>query len=109
MRPVFIWAQAFIFVSHGTTHEPEWDTSIDSVVRGHHIYKTIRTPLLGEMLEAEREDENDHDEYTVAITGRGDIVRHVPGNVKNLLLFLRAWQYLLQTNLVARCLFQCRF
>ena len=57
---------------------------IDSVVRGHHIYKTIWTPLLGEILEAEREDESDHDEYTVAITRRGDVVRHVPREISRI-------------------------
>ena len=39
---------------------------IDNMVRSHHIYKAIWTHLLGETLEVEWEDENDHDEYAVA-------------------------------------------
>ena len=50
---------------------------IDSVVRGHHAYKTIWTPLLGETLEVRREDDNDHDEYPVAIIRREVIIGHV--------------------------------
>ena len=46
------------------------------MVQGYHVYKVIWTPLLGEMLNVEQEDKNDHNEYAVAITGRLDMVRH---------------------------------
>ena len=57
------------------------DTStyeIDSVVRGHHVYKTIWTPVLSETLEVEQEVDNEHDDHAVAVVRRGSIVGHVP-------------------------------
>ena len=35
----------------------------DSVVRGHHVYKTVWTPVIGGELNLEREESNEHDEY----------------------------------------------
>ena len=37
-----------------------------SVVRGHHIYKSIWTPAIGEELLLEVEDGNKHDKHAVA-------------------------------------------
>ena len=39
----------------------------ESVVRGHHIYKTSWTPVIGEELPAKREENNEHDEHAVAV------------------------------------------
>ena len=50
----------------------------ESVVRGHHIYKTSWTPVIGEELPAEREENNEHDEHAVAVRKNGVIVGHVP-------------------------------
>ena len=33
----------------------------ESVVRGHHIYKRVRSPTVGEVLQHTREERNDHD------------------------------------------------
>ena len=41
--------------------------SLESVVRGHHIYKAIWTPQLAEHLGVSREDENAHDTYAVRV------------------------------------------
>ena len=35
----------------------------ESVVRGHHVYKAIWTPAIGEELEVRTEDDNDHDQH----------------------------------------------
>ena len=43
---------------------------ITSVVRGHHVYKTIWTPVVGEMLLLKTEDNNEHDLYAVAVLGK---------------------------------------
>ena len=39
---------------------------IDSVVRGHHAYKTVWTPVI-EQLHLEKESGNPHDDFAVAI------------------------------------------
>ena len=33
-----------------------------SVVKGHHVYKAVWTPFLGEELSVQPEDHNDHDD-----------------------------------------------
>ena len=50
----------------------------ESVVRGHHIYKikTVWTPVIGEELPVEREEDNQHDQHAVAVVKNGDIVGH---------------------------------
>ena len=39
----------------------------ESVVRGHHLYKAIWTPVIGE-LSLRAEDNNEHDNHAVAET-----------------------------------------
>ena len=34
-----------------------------SVIRGHHIYKSVWIPFIGEELVVEAEDSNEHDEH----------------------------------------------
>ena len=41
----------------------------DSVVKGHHIYKTELTLLINKMLQVVQEDTNKCDECTIAIEG----------------------------------------
>ena len=43
----------------------------ESVVRGHHVYKAIWTPVIGEELEVRTEDDNDHDQHAVAVVKDG--------------------------------------
>ena len=52
--------------------------SIISVVRGHHAYKSVRTPLLGECLSVHSETGNNHDKYAVSVVKHGGIVGNVP-------------------------------
>ena len=58
----------------------DWeDFAVDSVVRGHHIYKSIWTPFLGEVLRVEMEERNEEDRYALALLKDGGVVvGHVP-------------------------------
>ena len=47
---------------------------MDSVVRGHHVYKSIWTPFLGEVLRVEIEEGNEEDRYVVAILKDGGVI-----------------------------------
>ena len=49
-----------------------------SVIRGHHIYKALWTPLLGEHLGVFPEEGNGHDLHAVSVMKEGVIVGHVP-------------------------------
>ena len=43
-------------------------------MRGHHVYKSVWTPV-GEELNLEHEESNEHDEYAVAVRKNGETVR----------------------------------
>ena len=58
----------------------------DSVVRGHHIYKTYWMPVVGEELTLETEHDNEHDEHAVAVMKDGYIVGHVPRSLSKVSL-----------------------
>ena len=45
-------------------------------IRGHHIYKSMSTPLLGEVLECKIESGNLQDRYAVAVQRRKTVVGH---------------------------------
>ena len=48
-----------------------------SVVRGHHVYKSVWMPHLGEHLPVHPEMGNNHDKYAFSIVRQGGIVGHV--------------------------------
>lgn len=52
-----------------------------SCVRGHHIYKDIWSPVLGEELECTRESDNSSDPYAVAVKKASAIVGHIPKRI----------------------------
>ena len=54
------------------------DYAMESVIRGHHIYKRIWQPILGEQLTLEREDGNSSDRHAVSVMKDSIIVGHVP-------------------------------
>ena len=51
---------------------------MESVLRGHHVYKSVWNPVLGEQLTFERENSNSHDRHAVSVMKDGTIVGHVP-------------------------------
>ena len=50
----------------------------ESVVRGHHVFKAVWTPLIGEELPVFPESESAHDKRAVGVFRDGVIVGHVP-------------------------------
>ena len=60
------------------------ETTTDTVIRGHHVYKEIWTPSIGEVLQCEKEEGNSHDLYAVAVKKQDSIVGHVPRNISTL-------------------------
>ena len=52
--------------------------SLSSVIRGHHVYKTIWTPYIGEELVLASEESNLFDRHAVAVLKNGEIVGHMP-------------------------------
>ena len=63
----------------GSSHVGSSTWTTDSVIRGHHVYKTIWTLIIGEQLFIEAEDGNEHDRHAVAVTNaEGNVVGHMP-------------------------------
>ena len=58
-----------------------------SVVRGHHIYKSLWTPEVNEVLLLRRETGNEHDEYAVAVLKASTVVGHVPREISRICWF----------------------
>ena len=58
-----------------------------SVVRGHHIYKRVWTPVVGEELSLKTEDGNLHDKHAVAVIKDRQIVDHVPRSISKVSWF----------------------
>lgn len=52
--------------------------TLESYIRGHHVYHTIWTPIIGEVLPVKRELTNDYDRFAVAVLKDGEVVGHVP-------------------------------
>ena len=48
-----------------------------NVVKDHHIYKAVWTPMIGEELHTKLEKDNEHDEHTVAVTLDGHTAGHL--------------------------------
>ena len=59
-------------MARSSFHYLKWnfvfEVQFTSVIRGHHIYKSVWTPTLGEKLncrEDDRKEPKQHDEYTI--------------------------------------------
>ena len=54
---------------------------IESTVRGHRVYKAAWSPYIGEELPVQREVNNIHDDFAVAVLKNGNTVGHVPREI----------------------------
>ena len=63
------------------------DCFFNSVVRGHHVYKAVWTPFVGETLTVHEEADNDHDAFAVSVKKSEMIVGHVPRSVSQIFTF----------------------
>ncbi len=51
---------------------------LESVVHGHHVYKRVWTPVVGEQLPVGVEEDNGNDPRAVAMCNSGIVVGHLP-------------------------------
>lgn len=58
-----------------------------SVVKGHHIYKFVWTPVIGEELQTKLEQNNEHDRHAVAVMRDDQIVGHLPRSISRVSRF----------------------
>ena len=58
------------------------EIKVESCIRGHHMYSTIWTPLLGELLSCEENWIMPKNDYVVTVCRIDDIVvRHIPKKI----------------------------
>ena len=57
--------------------------TIDAMVRGYHTYKDIWEASLGEELPCQRETDNLHDRFVVAVLKDACVVGHLPRNISS--------------------------
>ena len=71
-----------------STSPPEARTATfckNSVIRGHHVFKAIWNPFVGEQLQISREEGNAYDNCAVSVKkDSGTIVGHVPREMSRL-------------------------
>ena len=62
----------------------------EAMVRDYHIYNSIWEAYIGEELSCQREEDNAHDPYAVAVLKSAMVVGHLPTKVSTLCsLFIR--------------------
>ena len=61
-----------------------YECSTEFVVRGHHVYKAIWNPVIGEVLVCDQETDNDEDSYAVAVKIEDTIVGYVPREISRI-------------------------
>ena len=59
----------------------------ESIVRGHHIYKEVWSPVVGELLPVLQESNNVHDRRAVAVFRDGNIGGHIPRELSRIFWF----------------------
>ena len=64
--------------------------SWERVIRGHHVYKAIWMPEIGEILECKQERGNPKDLYAISVIKNDTIVGHVPREKSRGAVFSRA-------------------
>ena len=63
-----------------------------TVICGHHVYKDIWTPYVGEKLSLSLEDVNDHDRYAVAVLKGRNIVGPIPQTVSKVTWHFQSYE-----------------
>ena len=83
LRAEFINTCEYTHVIHGP-HTMNMMSHVDkafcmaSIVHRRQVYKTVWTPVLGEILTATQEPMNDHDRHGACVQKNEEIVGHVP-------------------------------
>ena len=57
--------------------------SMESMIRGYHVYQNIWTPTTGEELQCARELSNLQDPFALAVTKSGIIIGHLPRKISS--------------------------
>ena len=65
--------------------------ALNSVIRVHHVYKTVWSPFVGEILHLQTDAGNVHDIHAVAIVKNPVVVGHAPREMSRIFSTFAAW------------------
>ena len=67
--------------------EDDFSFRFESVIRGHHIYKDVWVPFIGEILRLGRENNNEQDHHAVAVLKDNATVGHAPREISTIFFY----------------------
>ena len=85
----------------------EFTYQVESVIRGHHIYKTVWTPFIGETLSLRIEDGNEQDSFAVAVIKNDNIVGHAPRQFSRVFYFFLSHDGTIDAEITGHRKFGC--
>ena len=85
----------------------ESELAVDSCIRGHHIFKNISTPTMGEQLSYNREISNNKDLYTAAVLRDCTTVGHVPRKISAACTLLLQREGSIHCVVTGECYYPC--
>ena len=85
-----------LFFLMPTSLNRSMELRVENVIRGHHVYKRIWTPRLGEQLTLAPESDNDHDRRAVAVLKGSTVIGHVPRSLSRIV-----WYFLRRGGIVS--------
>jgi len=59
---------------------------MESTIHGHHVYKDLWSSYIGEERPVQREVNNIHDDFAIAVLKNSSAVSHVPREISSLLV-----------------------
>lgn len=65
----------------------DFSFQFSSVIRGHHVYKFVWTPYVGETLPLSPDEGNEHDVYSVGVIKDASVVGHAPRELSRIFYF----------------------
>ena len=77
-----------LFLLMPTALNRSMELRVEGVIRGHHVYKRIWAPHLGEQLTLAPESDNDHDRRAVAVLKGSTVVGHVPRSLSRIVWYI---------------------
>ena len=84
----------------------DFSFSLESVIRGHHIYKTVWTPFTGEILTLTIEEGNENDPFAVAVM-KDSVVGHAPRELARVFFFFLRHDGSISAEVVGHRKFGC--
>ena len=75
--------------------------ALNSVIRGHHVYKTVWSPFIGEILHLQTDAGNVLDTHAVSVVKNSVLVDHAPREMSQIFFYFLQHGGSISTDLLA--------